>query len=287
MRKVILGVVALGLLTAACASESSPGASSTSAAPTSGSAAPEDCSTDNLNLHKPGVLTVGTDNPAFPPWIINNTPDNGKGYEGALAYEIAKRLGFSPSQVKWVVVPFNSSFAPGPKDFDFDINNITITPERARAVTFSESYYHLPQGLLVLNGSPLENVTTIAGLKDAVYGAQVNTTSLQFINQVLQPTTPPKVYDTTVDAKTALRNGDVDGLVLDLPTAYYEATIGTPNGHLVGQFKPVDELGLLFEKDNPLVTCVNQALDEIKADGTLQNLQDKWLADYQAVPLIK
>jgi polar amino acid transport system substrate-binding protein len=287
MRKVILGVVALGLLTAACASESSPGDSSSSAAPTSGSTAADECAIDNLNLHTSGVLTVGTDNPAFPPWIINNKPDNGKGYESALAYEIAKRMGFSPSDVKWVVVPFNSSYAPGPKDFDFDINNITITPEREKAVTFSEGYYDLPQGLLVLKGSPLENATTIAQLKDGVYGAQVNTTSLEFINEVLKPTASPKVYDSTVDAKTALRNGDVDGLVLDLPTAYFEANIGTPNGFLVGKFKPVNELGLLFEKDNPLVTCVNQALDEIKADGTLQELQDKWLADYQAVPLIK
>jgi polar amino acid transport system substrate-binding protein len=242
---------------------------------------------ENLNLFTPGTLTVGTDNPSFPPWIINNKPENGKGYEGALAYEIAERMGFEPSQVTWVVVPFNSSYAPGAKEFDFDINNIAITEERDQAVDFSDGYYELPQGLMVLKGSPLEDATTKAELKDGVYGAQIGSTSLQFINTVLQPTTPAKVYDTTNDAKAALRNGDVDGLVLDLPTAYYEANFNTPNGYLVGQFAPVEELGLLFEEGNPLVTCVNEALAEIEADGTLQALQDEWLADYQAVPVIE
>jgi polar amino acid transport system substrate-binding protein len=287
MRKVYLGLALLATIAVACAPASStePGAGTTTFTSTGTPVDP--CAVENLNLFTPGTLTVGTDNPSFPPWIINNKPENGKGYEGALAYEIAERMGFEPSQVSWVVVPFNSSYAPGAKEFDFDINNIAITEERDQAVDFSDGYYELPQGLMVLKGSPLQDATTQAELKDGVYGAQIGSTSLQFINTVLQPTTPAAVYDTTNDAKAALRNGDVDGLVLDLPTAYYEANFNTPNGYLVGQFAPVEELGLLFEEGNPLVTCVNEALAEIEADGTLQALQDEWLADYQAVPVIE
>ena len=286
MRKLLLGLTVVAVLATACASTST----TTTAAGTTSATSPavDECAIENLNLQTPGVLTVGTDNPAFPPWIIGNKPDNGKGYEGALAYEIADRMGFDASQVKWVVVGFNSSYAPGPKDFDFDINNITITPEREQAVTFSDPYYELPQALIVQDGSPLQSATTVGELSDGVYGAQIGTTSLKFINTVLQPTQQARVYDTTVDAKSGLRNGDVDGLILDLPTADYEANINTPNDfYLVGQFEPVDQLGLLFEKDNPLVTCVNKALAETEDDGTLQELQDRWLANFQAVPVIK
>lgn len=280
MRKLLLGLSVLTIVAVACSPKSS-----SSAADASVSA--QSCTPENLHLVKPGTLTVGTDNPGFPPWIINNKPENGKGYEAALTYEIADRLGFDASEVHWVVVPFNSSYAAGPKNFDFDINQIAITPQREKAVDFSDGYYDLPQGLMVLKGSPFQHATTVAELKDATFGAQIGTTSLAFINTVIQPTQPASVYDTTTDAKTALRNGDVDGLVLDLPTAYYEANFNTPNGYLVGQFLPSDQLGLLFQKGNPLVTCVNKVLGEIKADGTLQKLQDKWLADYQAVPVIK
>ena len=145
-------------------------------------------------------------------------------------------MGFADSEVNWVNVPFNRSYAPGPKDFDFDINNISVTEERDQAVDFSDSYYDLTQALMVLKGSPIENATTMEEIKDSVFGAQIGTTSLSFINTVIQPTEDPKVFDSTSDAKAALRNGTVDGLVLDLPTAYFEATINTPNGALVGQF---------------------------------------------------
>jgi polar amino acid transport system substrate-binding protein len=284
MRKAVLGLAVLVVVAAGCSSSTN----TTTSAASGASSSVADCSVDNLNLKTPGTLTIATDNPDFPPWIIHNDPTNGKGYEGALAYAVADRLGFSASEVKWLTVPFNNSYAPGPKDFDFDINNISITPEREQAVDFSEGYYDVTQALMVLEGSPFQDAKTLADIKDATFGVQQGTTSLQFISTVIQPTNPPKVYDTTNDAKAALRNGQVDGLVLDLPTAYFEATINTPNGHLVGQFPPAGEqLGMLFEKGNPLVTCVNQALDQIKADGTLQSLQDKWLSDYQAVPVIQ
>jgi polar amino acid transport system substrate-binding protein len=197
-------------------------------------------------------------------------------------------MGFADSQVDWVRVPFNSSFAPGPKDFDFDVNNISVTEERDRAVDFSDSYYELTQALMVLEGSPIAEATTMDELKDSVFGAQIGTTSLEFINTEIQPTTDPKVYDSTGDAKAALRNGAVDGLVLDLPTAYFEATVNTPQGVLVGQFPSTGEhLGLLFEEGDPLVECVNLALAEMTEDGTLEELQNEWLADYLAVPTIQ
>ncbi len=281
MRRFLMGLAVLAIAAVSCAPEEETPAPAASPAP-------DACVTENLTLVTPGQLTVGTDDPSFPPWIVKNDPTNGKGFESAVAYEVAERLGFASSAVEWVVVPFNKSYAPGPKDFDFDINNISVTDERDRAVDFSDGYYDLTQALMVLKGSPIENASTMDEIADSVFGAQIGTTSLEFINTVIQPTQPAKVYDTTNDAKTALRNGQVDGLVLDLPTAYFEAFINTPNGALVGQFPSTGEhIGMLFEDGNPLRDCVNAVLAEMEADGTLQELQDKWLADYLSVPVIE
>jgi polar amino acid transport system substrate-binding protein len=285
MRKILLGLGLAMVVTVAvsCApeEEAPPAASSTPSL--------DACATENLTLVSPGQLTVGTDFAfMFPPWILKSDPTNGRGFESAVTYEVAERLGFAQSDVEWVDVPFNKSYAPGPKDFDFDINNISVTDEREEAVDFSDGYYDLTQALMVLKGSPIENATTMEEIKDSVFGAQIGTTSLQFINTVIQPTEPAKVYDSTNDAKAALRNGQVDGLVLDLPTAYFEAFINTPNGALVGQFPSTGEhLGMLFEEGNPFRDCVNGVLAEMESDGTLQQLQDKWLADYLNVPVIE
>ena len=214
MRKVSLGLLALAMAATACAAETTsttPGDGGTTSFQGTGTPV-STCAADELELITPGTLTIATDNPAFPPWVIDNKPENGKGYEPALAYEIADRLGFDAGDVTWIVVPFNNSYAPGPKDFDFDINNVSITPEREEVVDFSDGYYDMTQALLVLKGSPLEDATTMAEVKDGSYGAQIGTTSLTFINTVIQPTTDPSVYETTNDAKAALRNGDIDGL---------------------------------------------------------------------------
>ena len=282
MRKFLVGLAVLVMVGACAPDEETPPAAS-------GTATQDSCATENLTLVAPGTLTVGTDfGFMFPPWIVKSDPTNGKGFESAVTYEVAKRLGFAASDVEWVDVPFNKSYAPGPKDFDFDINNISVTEERDQAVDFSDSYYDLTQALMVLEGSPIENATTMDEIRDAVFGAQIGTTSLEFINTVIQPTQPAKVYDTTNDAKAALRNGQLDGLVLDLPTAYFEAFINTPNGALVGQFPSTGEhLGMLFEEGNSLRDCVNGVLAQMEADGTLQQLQDKWLADYLNVPVIE
>jgi polar amino acid transport system substrate-binding protein len=290
MRKWILMLAATTLLAAACAAETPSADSETpTGSPVEEQTAAECATTNDAAFVETGSLTVGTDmDYMFPPWILKRDPTSGKGFESAIAYEVASRMGFSESDVNWISVPFNSSYAPGSKDFDFDINNISVTEERDRVVDFSDSYYDLTQALMVLKGSAIEHATTMAEIEDAVFGAQIGTTSLTFINTVIQPTKDPKVFDSTSDAKAALRNGKVDGLVLDLPTAYFEAYINTPNGALVGQFPSAGEhLGLLFEDGSPLVDCANLALAEMTADGTLQRLQDQWLADYLAVPVIQ
>jgi polar amino acid transport system substrate-binding protein len=278
MRKLLVALATFALLGAACAADSStvttsPGGSTT-----------DTCAKDNLNLVTPGTLTVGTDQPAYPPWVLKNDPASGKGYEAAVAYDIADRLGFSQDEVEWVTVPFNKSYAPGPKDFDFDINQISVTPEREQVVTFSHGYYVVSQALIVYDGTPIASATSVSDLKDYKFGAQIGTTSLQFINDVIQPTQQSSVFDSTSDALTALKNGQIDGTVLDLPTASYSAG---KDQSVVGQFESTGEhFGLLFEKGNPLVTCVNTALDDMRAGGVLDDLQTKYLADYLDVPTI-
>jgi polar amino acid transport system substrate-binding protein len=284
MRKFFVALAVFALLGAACATESSTVAGGGSSSPAANA-----CDKANLNLVTPGTLTIATDDPGFlfPPWILKHDPTSGKGYESAVAYEVAKRLGFTPDEVKWVTVPFNKSYAPGPKDFDFDINQISVTPDREKAVTFSGSYYDVSQALVAMEGTPIASATTLAELKGYKFGAQVGTTSLDFINTVIQPTQQAFVYDTTNDAKSALNAGQVDGLVLDLPTASYVSAVQIPGSTLVGQFESTGEhFGMLFEKDNPLVTCVNSVLDDMRSAGTLDNYAQQYLSDYLGVPTI-
>jgi polar amino acid transport system substrate-binding protein len=279
MRKLLVALATLALLGAACASDSSTVTGSTPSSP-----AADACAKDSLNLVNPGTLTVGTDDPSFPPWVLKNDPTSGQGYESAVAYDVADRLGFSKDEVKWVTVPFNKSYAPGPKDFDFDINQISVTPEREQVVSFSDSYYDVSQALIVNDGTPIASATSVSDLQGYKFGAQIGTTSLQFITEVIQPTQQSQVFDTTSDALTALKNGQIDGTVLDLPTASYSAGKGQT---VLGQFASTGEhFGLLFQKDNPLVTCVNAALADMRTSGVLDDLETKYLADYLDVPTI-
>ena len=271
------------------------------AAPPAASAPAEDeCAEGNLQLVEQGRLTIGTDNPAFPPWFDGgaeqgsqwelNDPATGEGYESAVAYAIAEELGFSRDEVEWVVVPFNQSFRPGPKDFDFDINQISYTDERAQAVDFSDSYYDVSQAVVTTEGSAIADAASVAELKDAKLGAAVGTTSYDTINEVVQPSRDAAVYDTNNDAISALKAKQIDGIVVDLPTAFFVTAVQVENGKIVGQFEGGSEqeyFALAFEKDNPLRDCVNEALAALKEDGTLDELEQEWLADKASAPVLE
>jgi polar amino acid transport system substrate-binding protein len=240
------------------------------------------------HLYQHGVLTVATDKPVYPPWFDNNNPADGKGYESAVAYAIAKQLGFKPAQVHWAYEPFNASYAPGPKKFDFDANEISYTAQRATAVSFSSSYYDVQQALVALKGTPIVTNHTPAQLKTYVYGDQIGTTSLAFIAGSIQPTSQPKVFSTLNDVKQALQTHQIAALVTDTPTAQFISSSEIPNSVMVAQFPSTGEhYGLLFTKGNRLVSCVNQAIATLKANGTLASLQQKYLQLYLTVPTIQ
>jgi polar amino acid transport system substrate-binding protein len=289
MRRFLVTAAALavaGGLTA-CGSSSSSSSPSGSGSSSTATAACTKSGLSNL-LFKPGVLTVATDNPVFTPWFVNNTPTNGKGYEGAVAYAVAARLGFSKSEVTWVHEPFNSVYAPGPKSFDFDINEVSFTPARAQAVTFSNSYYPVQQSIVALKGTPIVTKHSPAQLKTYQYGDQIGTTGLTFINSEIQPTKQPKVFNTLDLAVSALAAGRIDALITDTPTAQYMASSQLKHGVLVAQFPTVGEhYGLVFAKGNKLVNCVNSALTTLDKNGTLAALQHKWLGIYLHFPTIK
>jgi polar amino acid transport system substrate-binding protein len=253
--------------------------------------AADSCATENLALKNPGQLTIATDSPAFEPWFSNNDPTNGKGFESAVAYAVAEELGFSEDQVTWLKVPFNNSYAPGAKDFDFDINQISITPKRAEVVDFSDGYYAASQAVIALEGEPAAEVTSLAELKDLKLGAQTGTTSLSAITDVIQPSEQPLVFDDTNAAKQALLNGQADAILADLPTAFFITAVEIPKGTIVGQFQPrageTEQFGMLFEKGSELVPCVNQALATMKDSGELAAIEEQWLSDVVDVPVLQ
>ena len=242
-------------------------------------------------VRTPGTLTIGTDSPAYDPWFSNNDPTNGKGFESAVAYAVADQLGFGKDAVQWVKVPFNSSYAPGAKKFDFDINQISITPARAKVVDFSDGYYAAAQAVITLQGSAADGATSLADLKGLRLGAQTGTTSLSAIRDVIKPDSDPVVFEDTSGAKQALLNGQVDAFLADLPTAFYITAVEIPKSVIVGQFQPQtgqqEEFGMLFQKGSPLVACVNQALAALKADGTLAQIEQQWLSDVVDVPVLE
>lgn len=273
---------------------SSPAADPTDATSESASTEPgavdPACGPDNPDLRQPGQLTVGTDKPAFEPWFSDNDPSNGKGYESAVAYAVADNLGFTADQLTWVTVPFNSSYKPGAKDFDFDINQISITPDRAEVVDFSDGYYSASQALIALKDSPAGSATSVAELADLNLGAQTGTTSLTALRELF-PDKDPMVFEDTSSAKQAMLNGQVDGVVADLPTAFYITAVEIQQAGIVGQFAfesgEGEQFGMLFEKGSPLVDCVNQALAAMEADGTLAGIEQEWLSDVVDVPVLQ
>jgi len=299
MRRVAaISVLALLVAVAAGCGGSGGGGGNTTTSGTTTAA--NSCTKDQLKLVTPDTLTIGTGNPAFTPWFAggttkgsvfkDNDPNNGQGYESAVAYALADQLGFTKDEVKWIPVAFNLTYSPGPKNFDFAMQQISFLPQRAKAVEFSNSYFDNNQALVALSDSSIANATSLSDLKDAKHGVVVGTTSFDYINDNIKPNAKPLVYDTLEANVAALKAGQIDGLVTDFPTAYYIANVQLSNAKLVGRFPTVgsqEYFGVTFQKNNPLVNCVNKAISALKENGTLDRLEQKWITSKANAPLMQ
>ncbi|MBA2718977.1 MAG: amino acid ABC transporter substrate-binding protein [Chloroflexi bacterium] len=301
---LLLASLALGACTSGATtapSSAAPSVAPSVAASVAASIAPspsvDACAKDSLTLKTAGKLTIGTDNPAYPPYYATNPagnaapwdkdqgdPNTGEGFESAVAYAVAEQLGFAKADVVWVVAPFNTAIAPGPKAFDFDINQVSFTPERAESNDLTEGYYEFNQTVVVRQDSAFATVKSVAGLKDAKLGAQVGTTSLAAIQNDIKPTTEASVYDSNDAAIQALQAKQIDGILVDLPTAYFLTTIQAPDTAIAGQLGTAaggapEHFSLLLDKDSALTPCLNTAIGALQSAGTLDELRDKWLPD--------
>jgi polar amino acid transport system substrate-binding protein len=302
----------LAVVVAACTGAASPSLSSAPSVVPSGSASaalspspspsPDACAAASLTTVTSGTVTIGTDNPAYPPyfeppasgsapkpWELGD-PTNGQGFESAFAYALADKLGFSKDKVTWIVVPFDTSYAPGPKKFDIDVNQVSYTADRAKAVDLSDGYYTLSQSVVALKANPIAGAKSVADLKQYRFGAQVGTTSLDTINNVIAPTAQAKVYNTNDAAIAALKAKQIDGLVVDLPTAFYVTAAQVDNSVIVGQFAPptgadAEHFSVVLAKGSPLTTCVNTAIAAMKSDGSLDQITKEWLSDKANAPV--
>jgi len=282
-------LIPTALMLAACGSDDDTSSSSAPGAAATTTTAAGHCQKAGLSLASSGQLTVATDKPAYPPYFADDKPSNGKGFESAVAYAIAKQLGFTPAEVKWTVEPFNSSYAPGPKKFDFDVNQISISPARAKRVDFSAPYYTAPQAVVALSKSGAANAKTLADLKSTKLGVQIGTTSLDATTSTIQPSAQPQVFNDSNDVVRALKTGRVDAVVVDLPTAFYLTAAEIPKGTIVGQFDAPggDTWGALLEKDSKLTPCVSQAVQKLAASGELKRLQTKWMGAAAGAPELR
>ena len=291
-RLTFLTLAATAVLAAGCAA-SSGGANNAGGSPSgggpSGSTKSNQCTPANMHTHTAGELTVATDSPAYPPWFVNDKPSNGKGFESAVAYAVAKQLGYPASKVTWVKEPFDSAIAPTPKNFDFDLNEVSITTQRAQAVDFSSGYYDVAQAVIALKSDKFANAKSIAALRGAKLGAQQGTTSFDAINNDIKPTTKPYEYPTNILAVQALRNGTIDGLVTDLPTALYMPAVQVKGSQIVGQLpvhgKP-EQFGLVLDKGSSLTQCVTKAVDALRKNGTLAKINQRWLTSAAGAPVL-
>jgi polar amino acid transport system substrate-binding protein len=280
-------LLALSLVLVACGDDEEEPASNEQAAEST--PAGPSCEKADLQTFKDGVMTVGTDKPAFPPYFVDDDPTNGQGFESAVAYAIARELGFQESEVEWTVVPFNASYRPGPKDFDFDVNQISITPARARRVDFSEPYYTASQAVIAAKGSPAADATSLADLEDATIGVQIGTTSLDAVTASIQPSEQPKVFDDSNAVVTAIKQDQVDAVVVDLPTALFLTAVELPGASVIGQFDAPggDEWGALLEKDSPLTPCVNEAIATLTESGELDEITQQWMSESADAPVLE
>ncbi|MEV0999594.1 ABC transporter substrate-binding protein [Nonomuraea sp. NPDC050202] len=259
----------------------------TTAAPTTSTA----CTKEQLSLLTPGKLTIGTDKPAFEPWFKDDDPSNGQGFESAVAFAVAGELGFDRSEVQWSTVKFDAAFAPGDKQFDFDINQVSITPQRAEAVDFSKGYYTVKQAVVVSEKGKYAGAKSLAELKDAKIGVQVGTTSFNAVRDVIKPADDPDVFNDQIDVVTALKNDQVDAVVVDLPTAFYVTAAQVENSKILGQFSSTggtpEEFGLVMEKGSALKPCVDKAVDALKSKGELAKIEQQWLGSAAGAPELR
>ena len=315
IRRTLPFVATLALLVAACsgaggasptasdAPSTAPSTAPSEAASVAPSASADACAAENLVLTTDGTLTIGADNPAFPPyyqppaegetgtepWELGD-PNNGQGFEAAVAYAIAEKLGFAEGEVTWIPVPFNNAIQPGDKDFDLYLTQVSYSAERAEAVDLSVGYFDLVQSVVGLADNDIASVTSVAGLKDVRLGAPIGTTSLTYITEVIQPTAEASVYDTLDAAIQAVSAGQIDGVVVDLPTAFFVTAVQLENGRIVGSLptaagQEVEHFSAVLDKDSPLTPCVDAAIEAIRADGTLQAITDEWITGQGAPAL--
>ena len=281
IRRLSVALAATSLFTlAAC------GGDDTASSSTEGASTESDCSTITE-----GTLTIGTGSPAFSPWVENDAPESGEGFEAAVGMAIAAELGYEGESVVWVRTTFDEAIAPGEKNFDFNMQQYSITPEREESISFSDPYYSSNQAIVALADSPAEGATTVADLADVKFGAQAGTTSLTFINEIIKPTNEAFVYDDNAGAKAALEAGQIDAIVVDLPTGLYISAVEIEGTSVIGQFPGsagglTDDFGAVFTKDSPLVACVNTALATLKESGELAKIEQAWLSDNAGVPVI-
>ncbi|MFD5228234.1 ABC transporter substrate-binding protein [Streptomyces qaidamensis] len=283
LRRAAVAVVLLAAAVSCAPQPEETGGPSSSAGST--------CEKGELATRTSGKLTIATDEPAYEPWFKDGKPANGKGFESAVAYAVADRLGYAKDKVVWQTVPFNKAFAPGEKTFDFDINQVSVSEERKKAVDFSSGYYDVRQAVVALKGSKAAKAKSIAELKGVKLGAQVGTTSLDYIDEVVRPTQAAAVYGKNDQAKSALKNGQVDAIVVDLPTAFYITGAEVTDAVIVGQFEQQggtpEQFGLVLDKGSALTSCVSQAVDALREDGTLAKIEQQWLSDAVDAPVLK
>jgi polar amino acid transport system substrate-binding protein len=281
MKKLLAAIVLVPafLLLAGCGSSKND--SSDTAVATTAS-----CTPAKLQTQAKGTLTVATDKPAYPPYFEDDEPANGEGFESAVAFAIGKQLGYSPAQIKWTVEPFNSSYAPGPKSFDFDVNEISITPAREKEVDFSSPYYTANQAVVALKSSEAAKATSLADLKDTKIGVQIGTTSLSAVEEQIDPSSEIQVFNNSTDVVTALKNEQIEAVVVDLPTALYLTEVQVPAATVVGQFAAPggDEWGALLAKGSSLTACVSKAIDALQGSGELARLNKRWMSQAVGAP---
>jgi polar amino acid transport system substrate-binding protein len=282
----IVSVLALGLaLLAGCGgSKSSSSTDGGEGEGTTASAA--SCTPSKMQTHSAGELTVATDKPAYPPYFENDEPENGEGFESAVAYAIGEQLGYPKAKIKWTVEPFDSSYAPGPKNFDFDVNEISVTPTREKVVDFSVPYYSANQAVVALEGSEAAKAKSLADLKDTKIGVQINTTSLSAVDEEIEPSGKPEVFNSSGDVVTALKNGQVEAVVVDLPTALYLTAAQVENASIVGQFGKAEgeEWGALLAKGSSLTGCVSSAIEGLEESGELEKITQRWMSQAAEAP---